>query len=199
MVAQGKQAKLLTSRQERAVLDHLSRTRYPVRDRVMFLLSVKAGLRAKEIAALTWAMVTDAERELSDAIELPDAASKGRGGRTIPMHGDLKAALLALRETRGSEVEPHWAVVHSERSEVDGMSPGSVAVWFHRLYSTLGYDGCSSHSGRRTFITRAARKIVEAGGSLRDVQELAGHTSLATTQLYIQGTADAKRRVVAMI
>jgi len=165
----------------------------------MFLLSVKAGLRAKEIAALTWAMVTDAERELSDAIELPDAASKGRGGRTIPMHGDLKAALLALRETRGSEVEPHWAVVHSERSEVDGMSPGSVAVWFHRLYSTLGYDGCSSHSGRRTFITRAARKIVEAGGSLRDVQELAGHTSLATTQLYIQGTVDAKRRVVAMI
>ena len=198
-MAQGKQAKLLTSRQERAVLDHLSRTRYPVRDRVMFLLSVKAGLRAKEIAALTWAMVTDAERELSDAIELPDAASKGRGGRTIPMHGDLKAALLALRETRGSEVEPHWAVVHSERSEVDGMSPGSVAVWFHRLYSTLGYDGCSSHSGRRTFITRAARKIVEAGGSLRDVQELAGHTSLATTQLYIQGTVDAKRRVVAMI
>jgi site-specific recombinase XerC len=41
-----------------------------------------------------------------------------------------------------------------------------------------------------------AAKIVEAGGSLRDVQELAGHASLATTQRYIQGDCDAKRRVV---
>jgi integrase/recombinase XerD len=59
--------------------------------------------------------------------------------------------------------------------------------------------GCSSHSGRRTFITRAARNIVEAGGSLRDVQQLAGHANLGTTQAYIEGSSDAKRRVVAMI
>jgi site-specific recombinase XerC len=48
------------------------------------------------------------------------------------------------------------------------------------------------------FITRVARKIVEAGGSLRDVQELAGHASLSTTQRYIQGDSAAKRRVVIM-
>jgi integrase/recombinase XerD len=53
------------------------------------------------------------------------------------------------------------------------MSPGAVQVWFHRLYADLGLAGASSHSGRRTFVTRCARKIVEAGGSLRDVQELA--------------------------
>jgi Phage integrase family len=77
-----------------------------------------------------------------------------------------------------------------------GMSPGAVQVWFHRLYQDLGFAGASSHSGRRTFITRTAKKIVEAGGSLRDVQELAGHTSLSTTQRYIQGDTAAKRRVV---
>jgi integrase len=60
----------------------------------------------------------------------------------------------------------------------------------------LGLDGASSHSGRRTFVTRCAKNIVAAGGSLRDVQELAGHTSLATTQRYIQGDTAAKRRVV---
>jgi hypothetical protein len=46
------------------------------------------------------------------------------------------------------------------------------------------------------FATRCAKKIVEAGGSLRDVQELAGHASLATTQRYIQGDSAAKRKVV---
>ena len=60
-------------------------------------------------------------------------------------------------------------------------------------------DGCSSHSGRRTFITRAARKVSQVGGSLRDVQELAGHTSPAMTQRYIEGDTEAKRKLVALL
>ena len=79
------------------------------------------------------------------------------------------------------------------------LSGASVAVWFHRLYSDLGLEGCSSHSGRRTFVTRAAKKCIEAGGSLRDVQQLAGHSHLATTQRYIEGDSEAKRRLVSMI
>ena len=65
-MAQGKQAKIITPTQERAVLDHLKCTRNPVRDRSMFLLSMKAGLRAKEIAALRWAMVTDDRGQVGD-------------------------------------------------------------------------------------------------------------------------------------
>jgi integrase len=75
----------------------------------------------------------------------------------------------------------------------------AVTVSFHRLYSSLGFAGASSHSGRRTFVTRCAKKIVEAGGSLRDVQELAGHASLQTTQRYIQGDSAAKRKVVDLL
>ena len=56
-------------------------------------------------------------------------------------------------------------MVYSERGRHNGMSAESITVWFHRLYGSLGMDGCSSHSGRRTFVTKAARKIVEAGGS----------------------------------
>jgi integrase len=67
------------------------------------------------------------------------------------------------------------------------------------IFREIGLEGASSHSGRRTFVTAAAKKIVEAGGSLRDVQELAGHTSLATTQRYIQGDAAAKRKVIELI
>ncbi|MBM3608347.1 MAG: site-specific integrase [Alphaproteobacteria bacterium] len=66
-------------------------------------------------------------------------------------------------------------------------------------YRALGFSGASSHSGRRTAITRWARKISSVGGSLRDVQLLAGHSALGTTQRYIEGSEDAKRRVVEMV
>jgi integrase len=67
------------------------------------------------------------------------------------------------------------------------------------ISSTICLEGCSSHSGRRTFITRAARLVHKAGGSLRDVQLLAGHRSIQTTQRYIDGDSDAQRKLVSMI
>src|SRR6202022_1069409 len=93
----GKQAKIVTDKQVRAVFAEIDSRRYPLRDRVMFLLSIKAGMRAIEVASVTWAMGTDAEGEIADVIALENRASKGkRGGRHIPMHTDVKAALVGL-------------------------------------------------------------------------------------------------------
>ncbi len=159
---------------------------------------MKAGLRAKEIASLTWAMVTDAAGQIAEAIHLQNRASKGTtGGRTIPLHPDLQAALVTLQTWRGDMATPARPLLCSERG--GGLSPATVRLWFHRLYTSLKMDGCSSHSGRRPFITRAARKVSQVGGSLRDVQELAGHTSLAMTQRYIEGDTEAKRKLVALL
>jgi integrase/recombinase XerC len=197
-MALGKQAKILSDKQVRAVLAELDTRRYPLRDRVIFLLSIKAGLRAIEVASVTWSMVTDAEGEIADVIALENRASKGKGGgRHIPIHPDLKAALIQLHRDRGDKARPDWPVIHSERDR--GLSAAAVVVWFHRLYSGLGMVGCSSHSGRRSFITRAARKISEVGGSLRDIQALAGHASLGTTARYIEADHEAQRKVVALI
>jgi integrase/recombinase XerC len=198
MLGQGKQAKTLRKAELSRLLNHVSHSRHPERDRVMVLLSFKAGLRAKEIAGLTWSMITDASGVLADPISLPNSASKGKGGgRTIPLHNELRDALARLFAVRGAKVRPHLPVIYSERA--DGYSANAVAVWFHTRFAELGVEGASSHSGRRTFITAAAKKITEAGGSLRDVQELAGHSSLATTQRYIEGDAAAKRNVIGLI
>ena len=133
-MAFGKQAKIISDKQVGAVLAELDARRYPLRDRVMFLLSIKAGLRAVEIASVTWGMVTDAEGEIGEVIALQNRASKGRsGGRIIPMHPDLKAALVALHKERGVKARPDWPVIHSERDH--GLSAAAVAVWFHRLYA----------------------------------------------------------------
>jgi integrase/recombinase XerD len=194
---QGRQAKILTPRQETAILRYLDTTRYPERDRTIFLLSLKAGMRAREIAALTWSMVTDADGQVGDTIALENRASKGTSGRLIPLHPLLREALTTLHTRRGNQVRPELAVVYSERGPK--MSAATVRLWFHRLYQTLGMTGCSSHSGRRTFITRAARKVSEVGGSVRDVQQLAGHASMQTTQRYIEGDSDAKRKLVHLV
>ena len=79
------------------------------------------------------------------------------------------------------------------------MRANSVVNWFVALYAGLSLHGCSSHSGRRTFITEAARKLHKAGASLRDVQLLAGHRSIETTQRYIDGDSNAQRKLVGLL
>jgi integrase len=191
----GKQAKTLTKGQIETTRAWLASTRYPTRNRAILLLSVRAGLRAKEIAGLTWTMVTDADGKISRAIQLHDNASKGRSGRTIPMHNELRLALGDLH--REVKPKPDDFVMATERSK--RTSPQVIVNLFARWYEVLGFNGCSSHSGRRTFITNAARKISTVDGSLRDVQMLAGHANLRTTQRYIEPNASAQVRVVQLM
>jgi integrase len=189
----GRQAKILSEANLKDLLTHASRTRKPARNRVIVLLSAKAGLRAGEIANLTWDMVIDPNGRISHTLELQDQAAKKRSGRLIPIHSQLRAALALWRcMTDGT-----GAVVRSERG--GQMRPLSIVIWFANAYRAIGLEGCSSHSGRRTFITRAARLVHKAGGSLRDVQLLAGHRSIQTTQGYIDGDTDAQRKLVSLI
>ena len=186
----GKQAKILSVGND--LLVFASCTRHPLRNRVIVLLAAKAGLRAGEIANLTWDMVLDPTGNVGSVIELHDIAAKNGSGRLIPVHPDLQA----LAAYRGLATRSGLLI----RSQRGGpMTSPSIVVRFNRAFRNIGLHGCSSHSGRRTFITRAARLVHKAGGSLRDVQLLAGHRSIQTTQRYIDGDSDVQRKMVAMI
>jgi integrase/recombinase XerD len=189
----GKQAKVVTPPMLKRMLRHVSHSSFPVRDRAMILLSIKAGLRACEIAGLDWTMVLDAQGRVSGTINVRDAIAKKRGGRRIPMHPDLRRGLERLAHT----TEPIGPVIRSYRGL--HLKANSVVNWFAALYSELGFEGCSSHSGRRSFITVAARNIHKSGCSLRDVQLLAGHRSIETTERYIDGDTCAQRKLVGLI
>ena len=196
-----KQAKTLSEKQIKLVLLHLSTTRNPIRNRVIFLLSVKSGFRSKEIASLRWKMLMSSDGRMMNEIHLTNTASKGKSsGRVITIHRELKKSLIELYEQvnnkKSFDVESSY-VITTERS--NKTSPQTIVNTFQRWYSDLGFIGASSHSGRRTFITNVAKKISSVGGSMRDVQSLAGHSNLQTTQRYIEVDTASQKKVIDLI
>ncbi len=97
----GKRAKILSDTNICDLLAFAAGTRHSVRNRVIVLLSVKAGLRAGEIASLTWSMVTDAAGEIGTVIALEDRAAKKNSGRVIPLHRDLTGCIGEVAEADG--------------------------------------------------------------------------------------------------
>jgi len=145
----GKQAKTISREQEEDLLTFCEYTRHPERNLVMVLLSVKAGLRAGEIAALTWDMVLASDGGVGTVVELRDRAAKKGSGRQIPLHPVLRDALVGWRAMTGtSPWDGAGPVVRSERG--GPLTPVSVVNWSATAYRAVGVAGCSSHSGRRT-------------------------------------------------
>ena len=111
-------------------------------------------------------MVCGSERYMSDRINLPNNASKGKySGRIIPIHKDLKKLLTDLKQ-ENTNLSSY--IITTERDKK--MSAQAIVNFFYLLYKGLNMDGCSSHSGRRTFITQAAKMISQAGGTINDVR-----------------------------
>jgi integrase len=194
----GKQAKILNEHQLNALLAWLETRKHADRNRLIVLLSFKSGLRAKEIACLKWSMVMNADGNIGDHIHLTNDASKGKSGRIIALNKDLKKQLIKVKEGGGITIaEAEQSVIQTRRGK--GISAQVIVNSFAEWYRKLGFVGCSSHSGRRSFITQAARKVGLVGGSLRDVQALAGHASLTTTSRYIATDGEAQAKLVNLV
>lgn len=202
------QAATLNDQQFSNLMDKLvEHVRRPLVEKVVFLLSYKAGLRSQEIAGLEWDRhILDSDGKIRHE-EFIVAGSKGRmkrdslpviwvssdigkygSKRTLRMHPVLYTAMLALREAdyAGKYVIPSG----NKRASQDLRSRAhALTMRINRYYAELDRVGCSSHSGRRTFITNTARMANYANCSLRDVQQMAGHRQLTTTQAYIDVTS----------
>lgn len=190
----GKQAKILVPASVEQMLDHVGSYRHPERARAIILLSVKAGLRAGEIAGLTWDMVLTSQGRVGDTIHVENRIAKMQSGRRIPINPQLRGALIKLHR----QSAPSGPIIRSRRRGKH-MQAGSIVHFFMKLYRELNLKGCSSHSGRRTFATLGARRLHEAGGSLIDLRDLLGHRSIQTTQTYLAGDSHAQRRLVQLL
>jgi integrase/recombinase XerD len=153
------------------------------------LLSFRAGLRVGEIAGLSWKDVTDAEGRLrSDTLSVPANVAKKGHHREIPMHPEIHSALGLLMEL--SDVRCLRARDPIIRAQKGGrIKPNTLTVEVNDRFRRFGFQGVTSHSGRRAFITRAIRAAPLHGCSLMDVQGAAGHRYVNTTQLYVEPSA----------
>ena len=196
----GKQSKILNKSQIEMVSSYLRSKRNGLRNQTIFLLSVRSGLRSKEISQLSWKEVCDPNGEVDTVINLTNQSSKGKSGRIIPLHKDVRKNLIELLEIHkqffGFNINTSF-VVRTERSPFT--TSQSIVNMFQSWYRKLGLLGCSSHSGRRTFITETSKKISLVGGSLRDIQMMVGHKSLQTTQRYIESDTESQRKVVELL
>ncbi len=188
-------AKLLTPEQQKRVEQYiLDNSHFKARNMCIYLFSLRAGLRAKEIAGLRWCDVMSGG-EIGVIVHVPRHITKARKqSRDIPMHPQLKHWLQIYRNT---ERYGDNFIFYSCKGKP--LAPQKIVDFFWETFKRLGMDGHSSHSGRRTFITELARVINNHGGSIRDVQKLAGHQDLTTTQIYIDINEAAVTSAVSVL
>lgn len=193
------QAKTLNNEQLQIVMAAPS-PRYLV-DRAIWTLSFKAALRSCEMAGLNWRDVTDVFGQVlppKAEWSVPPGIAKNGKGRKLFMHPDMHEALVALKAAMPKERTRANCPVVPPAYGLGRVKPNTLQRYISRRFAKVGLEGCSSHSGRRTFITTAARKANTYGASLRDVMLLAGHANMATTEKYVDLSDGAQDLMMAM-
>ena len=188
-----KQAPVLTDRDKQRVLQHIARSSYPARNRCMMQLSWLAGMRVGEIAALNVGDVIGLDGEVRAEIQLKAAQTKGDKARTVLLNSQLRGEIGSYAKTLAKSSERSQPLIVSKSGKRFSAN-GLCQVMLH-LYDAAGLDRATSHSGRRTFITTLAHK----GVNVRVLAALAGHSSIATTQRYIDLNENVMRAAVEMV
>lgn len=171
-----------------------------MRDACMLELMYATGARISELAGIDL-----------DALDLDSSTvrlfGKGSKQRVVPLYA------RAVRIARGYLMEGRPALIAAAHGgpdfqSVDGASPalfissrgrpmdaGALRYRFNRLAREAGLpSGITPHSMRHTFAT----ELLSGGADLRVVQELLGHASLSTTQIYTHLTPDRLKRAVML-
>jgi integrase/recombinase XerD len=173
-----KQAMTLNEKQLKSVLAYTATRRHAARDRAIVMVSYLAGLRAKEIAALTIDNVRDDTGSIREEFVLMPEQTKGRKSRRVFLSTRLRKELDAyIKGTKLHSRNP--SLFQSQKG--GSFSGNTMCQLFLDIYAACGLDGASSHSGRRTLLTALAAK----GVGVRVLQEIAGHSSIAVTQRYL--------------
>ncbi|MBR2656208.1 MAG: site-specific integrase [Loktanella sp.] len=174
------QAATLNEAQIKRALRFCQSRKHITRDVTILQFSIYTGLRAKELAALCVGDVYDADGVVRAQFTLSKTQTKGARSRTVFVNRTLAQQLAHYAVWRNvARCDPTAALFPSQKG--GHFSANTMCQLFLNIYKQCGLMEASSHSGRRTFITRLANK----GIGVRVLAALAGHSSIAVTQRYI--------------
>ena len=197
------QAKVLTEKEVRKVLLHIASCKHSTRNRAMFVVLNATGMRVGELAALRLCDVLNPTGEIVEEIRLAADQTKGSRGRVVVLNQKAQEEIKNYLMTR-FKLKDLFAVTMTDTSRAlfttqknpnRGFSASTLAQHFHYMYKGAGIMGASSHSSRRSFIT----KLSEMGVSVRVLMDLAGHRSLAVTQKYIESNPKLMHSAVELL
>lgn len=187
------QARTLNEQEIEQVLEHTKARKHAERDRCLILTSHLSGMRVGEIAALTVGHVLAPNGTIRSEIRLSASQTKGKHARTVFINQRLRDEWSAYLQTMRTD-DRQRALFPSQKNPREGFSANSLAQHFINLYRGAELDGCSSHSGRRSYAT----KIAGSGVGLRVLMRLMGHRHPAVTAVYIDASDDMLRRAAEL-
>jgi integrase/recombinase XerD len=187
-----RQAKTLKANELRAVLAYVATRRHAVRDRAIVIASFLSGMRAHELASLRLGDVIAEGGRIRDEINLEASQTKGRHARRVFINAKLKKELGNYVKNACADCKPSDPLFRSQKKRA--FSGNTMCQLFLGIYKSCGIRGASSHSGRRTFITNLANQSI----SVRVLAVLSGHSSISTTQRYIDCNDTQLRNAVEL-
>ena len=197
------QARVFTERELKRVLSYIQSQPHATRNRCMVLMTHWAGMRVGEVAALRLGDVIGTDGQVKDAITLSASQTKGDKPRTVLVSKRLQAELAAYLTYRFSltnfvavlHTDTNRALFPTQKNPKRGFTANTLCQLFHKFYRGAGLTGASSHSGRRTFIT----KLADKGVGVRVIMALSGHRQLSTVQRYIDVNPLAMKAAVELV
>ena len=197
-----KQARVLNEKELNLLLLYINTRRHSARDRLMVLMTFFAGMRIKEVVATRLKDVLANDGTIKYEINLSAEQTKGKYGRTVVLPEKLRKEIQHYLNERFTDKEL-IALTYSNQLDKPlfatqkraGFDANTACYHFHMLFKAAGLDGASSHSGRRSFITKLSAKSVP----LKVLMEMVGHRNLQTTQRYIEVTPDMKRAAAELV
>jgi integrase/recombinase XerD len=188
-----KQAKVINETEMKRLLAVIDAGQHSKRNRCALMLSYYAGMRVGEIAALKIGDVFDSDGNIRDQIQLKAAYTKGNHARTVFVGKKLMKELTLYKCALGNIPAADKPFLLTQKRTA--FSANTLCQLFGQLYCKAGLDGATSHSGRRSFIT----KLAHNGISAKVIMTLAGHKHLSTTQRYIDVNDEMMRQAVEVV
>jgi integrase/recombinase XerD len=197
------QARVLTERELRKVLNFCNSQPHSARNRTMLLCTHQAGMRVGEVAALRICDVLAADGTVMEEIALAASQTKGKNSRTVLVPKKLRDELEQYLQQRFglkdllavTLTDTQRALFPTQKNPKRGFTANTLCQLFHKIYKQSHMTGATSHSGRRTFIT----KLADKGVGVRVLMALAGHKSIATTQRYIELNPTVMKAAVELL